>query len=152
MQSLLVLAGIYVMAVPWLVMNHLNTRTAVTSAATEVQTTALAKAERMRIMQSWPALELIPSVDTQPATRSIEITAAIGICPRGFKVGDQITVEVDGSLSRPIFRAAIAALDPTLDAGAALNSGTESQVSCLCPLAMRHLMFFIGREKEDLLN
>ncbi len=88
MISLLVMAGIYVMAVSWLVMNYLNTRTVVATAATEVQTNAQAKAECMRIMPSWPALELMPSVEAQATARSIEITAAIGICPRGFKVGD----------------------------------------------------------------
>ena len=143
------------MAVSWLVMNYLNTRTVVATGATKVQTNAQAKAERMRIMQwSWPALELMPSVEAQAIAHSIEITAAIGICPRGFKVGDHITAEVDGTLSRPICRAAIAALNPMLDAEADLNGGTESQtqVSCLCPLAMRHLTFSIGREREAVLN
>jgi len=58
MISLLVMAGIYVMAVSWLVMNYLNTRTVVATAATEVQTNAQAKAECMRIMRLGPLWSL----------------------------------------------------------------------------------------------
>ena len=60
--------------------NHLNTQSEVGSSTTTVQTAALRNIERMRIMKSWSALELMHSVNAQDATRSIEITAALDIC------------------------------------------------------------------------
>ncbi len=120
-------------------MNYLNTQTGIGSSTTTVQTAALKNIERMRIMQSWPSLKIMHSVNAQDATRLIEMTAAIGICPWGFKVGDHIAVEVDGTLSCPICRPAITTLNPEL------NTESDLQVSWLCPLAIRYLTFSIGR-------
>ena len=151
LQSLVVMAGVYVMALSWSVMHFLNARTMAASLAT-TQSTALVTMESMQVMQSWPMLDLVHSVAAQPSPRLIEVTAEIGICPRGFKSGDLITVGRDGTLSRPICRSAVAALNPALEAGAESGNGSEAQVSCLCPLPMRHLTFSIGREQVASLN
>lgn len=151
LQSMVVMAAVYVMAVSWSVMNILKVRTTTTALAIP-RPAAMVTMESIRVMQSWPALELMPSVAAQPTSRSIEVTAAVGICPRGFKEGDRITVGRDGTLSRPICRTAVAALNPAMEAGAESSNGPQCQVSCLCPLAMRHLTFSIGREQLTFAN
>lgn len=154
MESLLVMAGAYVMAVSWSAMSILNARSATTTALAipQTQSAAMVTVESMRVMQSWPALDLVQSIAPQSSPQSIEVTAAVGICPRGFKEGDKITVQRDGTLSRPICRTAISALNPAFEARADSDNGADSQVSCLCPIAMRHLTFSISREREAVLN
>lgn len=152
LSALVVLAGVYVLALSWSTMSILNARSAASTSMATRPPANMVTADSLRVMQSWPALELVPSIAAQRAARSVEVTAAVGICPRGFKEGDRITVERDGTLSPPICRTAVAALIPALEAGEEGSNGAVCQVSCLCPLAMRHLTFSIGREQLAALN
>ena len=151
-ESLAVMAGVYLMAIWWSVMNLLDAKASTSTSLAMPQSAATVSAESMRLMQSWPALELMPSLSAQGTSRSIEITAAVGICPRGFKEGDRITVEPDGTLSRPICRTAGPAVHPALEAGVEFTNGGVGRVSCLCPLALRHLTFSVDGERAVSLN
>ena len=152
LQSLVVMAGAYVMALSWSAMNVLNARAAPATSAAIPQPAAIMSKENMRAIQSWPALDLMQSVAAQRIPRSIEITAAVGVCPQGFREGDRITVERDGTLSQPLCRTAVDALNLAFETGDEYGNGTDCQLSCLCPLAMRHLTFSIGREQVSSLN
>ena len=151
-ESLAVMAGVYLMAIWWSVMNLLDARASTSTSLALPQSAAMVTAESMRLMQSWPALELMPSLSAQGTSRSIEITTTFGICPRGLRVGDHIVVEPDGTLSRPICRTAVTALNSALESVAESCGGTYGQVSCLCPLALRHLTFSVDGERAASLN
>ena len=74
---------------------------------------------------------------------SINIVAADGVCPRGFKINDTIEVGADGALSNSMCRAAVEALRPSILSG----PGTTyhgAMPKCQCPVADTQLTFAPG--------
>ncbi len=94
-----------------------------------------------------PLLNTYIMVPTPVEARVVTVVGDVGGCPRGRKVSDVINVDEEGHISKALCRAAIEALTPLLKPDSDAKN-TYGQVSCICPLAGRHLMFDV-RPAED---
>ena len=131
-QAIVVIGGAYAMAVVWTGVGRIYAG----------QEARLGKAQmavaqpRLRFASASPGLDLAYTVPLVTAPRSVRVVGEVGVCPRGLKLGDTIAVDSKGALSSPLCRVAAGALGPVLSGG-----GDESLVSCVCPMAGRHLTF-----------
>ncbi|MDP6453296.1 MAG: hypothetical protein QF898_08320 [SAR202 cluster bacterium] len=71
---------------------------------------------------------------------SINIVAADGVCPRGFKINDTIEVGADGALSNSMCRVAVEALRPSI-LSRPDTPGFNAMPQCQCPIANTQLTF-----------
>lgn len=132
--ALYVIAGVYAMGIAWAAMS-------LGQGAEQAGAFRGEAEEPERVFSgapSWPAMELLQTVPAPPVEKSILIVGGDGVCPFKKEVGTRIAVGEDGRLSAPLCRAAVDALTPLLSANGADNGG---QVSCRCPLPMRHREF-----------
>jgi uncharacterized repeat protein (TIGR04076 family) len=132
MQALAVMVGAYVMGLVWAFMSI-------------IQRGREARARHLAVAspEGVPGLELIDSVPVPPMPRTVTVIGAVGVCPRGLKIGDRLDVNTEGRSSSPLCRAAVDALRPLL-----IDDYTgydpEAQVRCVCPLVGRHLTFVVS--------
>ena len=128
-QALAVMFGAYAMGLVWAA---LGMTLAEEGAGTDYATASARSAE--------PGLELLYTVPVPPIPCTVAVMSAVGVCPRGMKVGDRLDVAFDGRLSSPLCRTAGYALGPLLMKVSEGENG-DTQTCCQCPLAGRQLTF-----------
>ncbi len=137
-QALAVMGGAGAMALVWGIMLMAAERKEVRSqsaapALTEVLVSGLLETTSLEMLQSMPA----PSV---PIT--VAVTNAVGVCPRGLTVGDTVSIDARGRLTRPLCRTAVEALQGSLRAPIEARD-FDRRVSCHCPVAGPGLTFAV---------
>lgn len=88
---------------------------------------------------SEPELMLMDTVPLMGASATLGVASTAGVCPLGFGPGDSWAIDPMGQLSSQLCRPAVEALSG-LARGASAED-LEHQVSCLCPLADRQVVF-----------
>ncbi len=137
-QALAVMGGAGAMALVWGIMLMAAERKEIRSRSaapvfTEASLSLLLETTSLEMLQSMPA----PSV---PIT--VAVTNAVGVCPRGLTVGDTVSIDARGHLSRPLCRTAVEALQEALLAPIAAPD-LDRLVSCHCPVAGPGLTFAV---------
>lgn len=140
MQALAVMGGAYAMGLAWAFMS-------IAQRGQEASARPLAVASPEGV----PGLELVDTMPVPPIPRAITVIGAVGVCPRGLKVGDQLDVNAQGRPSAPLCRAAVDALRPLLIDGYT-GDDPEARVRCVCPLAGHRLTFVVSPASEVSVN
>ena len=130
-QAIAVMLGANTMGLVWMAL-----------AVAEVRREAAAGTRAETATQAVPALELIYTIPAPSRAVAATVMGAVGVCPRGFAVGDTWAVDQSGRLSVPICHAAASALVPVMRR-VSRQGGRAAQVSCVCSLAGRSLRFSV---------
>lgn len=87
-----------------------------------------------------PMLAPLLELPTLGEPRMVTVIGGVGICPRGLKIADRLDIDADGKMNAPLCRTAVEALGSLMkeDIG---TEGKDRLISCVCPLAGRHLTF-----------
>jgi hypothetical protein len=137
-QALAVMGGAGAMALVWGIMLMATERREARSQSaapvlTDTPVSLLLETTSLEMLQAMPA----PSV---PIT--VAVTNAVGVCPRGLTVGDTVSINARGHLTRPLCRTAVEALQASLlDPKVARDF--DRRVSCYCPVAGPGLTFAV---------
>ena len=94
-----------------------------------------------------PMLASLLEVPAPGEPRMVTVIGGVGICPRGLKVADRLDIDVDGKLSAPLCRTAVESISSLMKEGVE-TEGKDKHVSCVCPLAGRHLTFEMRTASE----
>ncbi len=135
-QALAVMGGAGAMALVWGIMLMAAERKESRSPSaapvlTEAPVSVLLETTSLEMLQAMPA-------PTVPIT--VAVTNAVGVCPRGLTVGDTVSINARGHLSRSLCRTAVEALRESALATIEARD-FDRAVSCRCPVAGPGLTF-----------
>lgn len=137
-QALAVMGGAGAMALVWGIMLMAAERKEVRSQrAAPVLTDALGS-----VLLETTSLEMLQAMPAPSVPITAAVTAAVGVCPRGLTIGDSVSINARGHLTRPLCRTAVEALQGSLLAPIEARD-FDRRVSCYCPIAGSGLTFAV---------